>query len=50
MVKFLLRFGEKRKPFERSNNMNRKKRQLVASIIVIILVFAMILPMLAYIL
>jgi len=30
--------------------MNRKKRQMFASIIVIILVFAMILPMLAYIL
>lgn len=30
--------------------MNRKKRQMVASVIVIILVFAMILPMLAYIL
>ena len=30
--------------------MNQKKRQMFASIIVIILVFSMILPMLAYIL
>lgn len=30
--------------------MNRKKRQMFASIIVIILVFAMVLPMLAYLL
>lgn len=30
--------------------MNQKKKQMFASIIVIILVFAMILPMLAYIL
>ncbi len=30
--------------------MNRKKTQMIAKVIVIILVFAMILPMLAYIL
>ena len=30
--------------------MNQKKRQMIASIIVIILVFSMILPMLAYVL
>ena len=29
--------------------MNRKKRQMFASIIVIILVFAMVLPLLAYV-
>lgn len=29
--------------------MNRKKRQMFASVIVIILVFAMLLPMLAYV-
>jgi len=30
--------------------MNRKKRQLFASVIVIILVFAMVIPLLAYVL